>query len=103
MLWPKGLGYSLPVRVRYVLAPLGQYRSTQPPISCRGSDSTRSACPRNACELDDALSDRWASSERCGKTLLLEKRVSLDALSERHLLEEKVGEIRLRSLVRSRV
>jgi hypothetical protein len=29
--WPKGLGYSLPVRIRYVLAPLGQYRGTQPP------------------------------------------------------------------------
>jgi hypothetical protein len=27
--WPKGLGYSLPVRVRYVLVPLGQYRGTQ--------------------------------------------------------------------------
>ena len=29
--WLKGLGYSLPVRIRYVLAPLGQYRGTQPP------------------------------------------------------------------------
>jgi hypothetical protein len=31
--WPKGLGYSLPVRVRYVLVPLGQYRGTQPPYT----------------------------------------------------------------------
>jgi hypothetical protein len=29
--WPKGLAYSLPVRIRYVLVPLGQYRGTQPP------------------------------------------------------------------------
>ena len=29
--WPKGLAYSLPVRIRYVLAPVGEYRDTQPP------------------------------------------------------------------------
>src|SRR5262245_37440153 len=26
--WPRGLGYSLPVRVRYVLVPIGRYRGT---------------------------------------------------------------------------
>jgi hypothetical protein len=31
--WPKGLGYPLPIRVRYVLVPLGRYRGTQPPYT----------------------------------------------------------------------
>ena len=31
VLWPEGLGYSLPIRVRYVLVPLGRYRGSEPP------------------------------------------------------------------------
>jgi hypothetical protein len=37
--WPKGSAdpirraHSLPVRIRYVLAPLGQYRGTEPPYT----------------------------------------------------------------------
>jgi hypothetical protein len=61
-----------PIRCRFASATFSSRSAStgapSRPISCRGSDSTRSACRRDACELDDALSGRWTSSDTATAT-----------------------------------